>query len=132
LIEYARRSLEEWIQEGSEAKQPGPGIESLLLPNRACPPVRTEFFHAEDPVDALLANGYLGTAIEILEQQVSEHPRDFELAMKFAEAHGRYCRNFGRAKRIVSQIASNPAFSKEQITHAQGKLKEWRASPNEA
>ena len=103
-VEYARRSINEWGQRKS-----APAAE--VLP---------------ESVDELLAGGYLGTAIEILERKIKERPGDFDLWLKLAEAHGRHSGNFQRAGKILRQIESNRGFSAEQIQMAKARLKEWR------
>jgi tetratricopeptide (TPR) repeat protein len=103
-IEYARRSIHEWGQRKS-----APAAE--VLP---------------ESVDELLACGYLGTAIEILERKIKEQPEDFDLWLKLAEAHGLHSGNLQRAEKIVQQIEANRDFSAEQIEVAKARLKEWR------
>jgi len=103
-LEYARRSIVEWGQRKS-APAPAP------LPESA---------------DALLAGGHLGTAIEVLERNIKDQPKDFDLWLKLAEAHGRHSGNLQRAEKIVQKIESNRGFSAEQIQMAKAKLKEWR------
>ena len=103
-LEYARRSINEWGQRKS-----APAAE--VLP---------------ESVDELLAGGYLGTAIEILERKVKEQPGDLNLWLKLAEAHGLHSGNLQRAGKIVQQIESNRGFSAEQIQTAKARLKEWR------
>jgi predicted Zn-dependent protease len=109
-IEYARRSIHEWGQRKS-----APAAE--VLP---------------ESVDELLACGYLGTAIEILERKIKEQPGDLDLWLKLAEAHGRHSGNFQRAGKIVQKMEGNRAFTAEQIRLAKAKLVEWReAKPRE-
>jgi tetratricopeptide (TPR) repeat protein len=103
-LEYARRSINEWSQRKS-------------APAAAALP---------ESVDELLACGYLGTAIEILERKIKEQPKDFDLWLKLAEAHGLHSGNIHRAGKIVQQIESNRGFSVEQIQVAKARLKEWR------
>jgi tetratricopeptide (TPR) repeat protein len=103
-IEYARRSIHEWGR-----GTPAPAAE--VLP---------------ESVNELLACGYLGTAIEMLEQKIKEQPRDFDLLLKLAEAHGLHSGNIHRAEKIVHDIESNHGFSAEQIQIAKATLKEWR------
>lgn len=103
-LEYARRSIIEWGQ-----KKPAPA--AVLLP---------------ESIDELLAGGYVGTAIETLERKIKEQPKDFDLWLKLAEAHGLRCGNFQRAEKIVQQIESNRGFNAEQIEMAKARLKEWR------
>jgi tetratricopeptide (TPR) repeat protein len=103
-IEYARRSIHEW---GRKERAP----EAVVLP---------------ESVDELLACGYQGTAIEILERKIKEQPRDFDSWLKLAEAHGLYSGNFHRAGKIIEKIEDNRDFSAEQIQVAKMKLKEWQ------
>ena len=103
-LEYARRSIVEWGQRKS-----APAAE--VLP---------------ESVDGLLACGYLGTAIEILERKIKEQPKDFDLWLKLTEAHGLHSGNLQRAEKIAQQIEANRDFSAEQIQLAKARLEEWR------
>ncbi len=104
LIEYAQRSIHDW---GREERAP----EAVVLP---------------ESVDELLACGYQGTAIEILERKVREQPHDFDSWLKLAEAHGLYSGNLHRAEKIIDKIEGDRDFSAEQIQVAKMKLNEWR------
>jgi tetratricopeptide (TPR) repeat protein len=103
-IDYAQRSIHDW---GRPKRAP----EVVALP---------------ESVDELLACGYLGTAIEILEQKVKERPNDFDSRLKLAEAHGLHSGNVQRAGKIVEKMESENNFGAEQIQIAKDKLKEWR------
>jgi tetratricopeptide (TPR) repeat protein len=103
-IDYAQRSIHDW---GRKKSAP----EVVVLP---------------ESVDELLACGYLGTAIEILERKIKEQPNDFDLLMKLAEVHGLYCGNIHRAEKMIQKIEGERVFSPEQIQIAKVKLKEWR------
>ena len=103
-LEYARRSIVEW---GHRKSAPA----AQVLP---------------ESVDELLACGYLGTAIEILERKIKEQPKDFDLWLKLAEAHGLHSGNLQRAGKIVQQIEANHGFGAEQIQIAKARLKGWR------
>ena len=104
-IEYAERSLNDWSQ------PPKPELAPQPLP---------------ESVDALLADGFLGSAIEKLERKTAEQPDDFDSWVKLAEAHAVYAANVPRAEKIIRQIESNRAFSAGQIQAAKAKLAEWR------
>lgn len=78
-IEFARRSLDEW----SCAK-----------------PEKIETFPTPESVDELLAQKFFGSAVEMLEQQIQEWPRDFDLRLKLAEIHALYCNDLARAKKL--------------------------------
>jgi tetratricopeptide (TPR) repeat protein len=103
-IDYAQRSIHDW---GRKKR----ATELVVLP---------------ESVDELLACGYLGTAIEVLERKVKEQPQDFDSWLKLAEAHGLHSGNIQRAKKIVQKIEEGGMFSPEQIQTAKVKLKEWR------
>jgi tetratricopeptide (TPR) repeat protein len=103
-IDYARRSIQDW-----QRKKSAPEI--VALP---------------ESVDELIACGYLGTAIDVLERKVKEQPDDFDSWLKLAEAQGLHSANIHRAEKIVQKIENNRSFSAEQIQTAKVKLKEWR------
>lgn len=104
-LEFARRSIGEWDQ-----GKP-----------------RTEYVPAQpESIDELLAQGYFGTAIEILEQKIKEQPQDFDLRLTLAEVYARHCGDDVRAKKIVQQIEASTTFSPEQKLSAWPKLEEWR------
>ncbi|MGH7991992.1 MAG: tetratricopeptide repeat protein [Limisphaerales bacterium] len=106
-IEFARRSIDEWSH----------------------PQAKRAVVEAQpESLDELLAKGYFGTAIEILEQKVKEQPQDFDLWLKLAETQARYCGNIHQAEKIIQQLEANSAFSPEQIQLAKTRLKEWRAA----
>ena len=104
-LEFARRSIGEWASGKPRAEEVAVQPESI---------------------DELLAQGYFGTAIEILEQKIKEQPRDFDLRLTLAKVYARHCGDDLQAKKIVQQIETNPAFSPEQKQSARPKLEEWR------
>jgi hypothetical protein len=103
-IDYARRSIQDW-----QRKKTAPEV--VALP---------------ESVDELLACGYLGTAIEVLESKIKEQPQDFDSWLRLAEAHGLHSANFPRAQKIVEKLEAENIFSEEQVEIAKTKLKEWR------
>lgn len=103
-IDYAQRSIQDWAR-----------------PKRA-----TEVVALPESVDELLACGYLGTAIEVLERKVKEQPQDFDSWLKLAEAHGLHSDNIRRAEKIVEKMEAGNNFSAGQIEIAKTKLQEWR------
>ena len=87
---------------------------------------------AEEPfelaaVDALLAQGSLGLAVEKLEHQAVVRPDDFDVQLKLAEVYAVRLDNLIRAERIVRRLEHGAKFQPEQIALAQSKLKEWWA-----
>ncbi len=104
-LEFARRSIGEWDQ-----GKP-----------------RTENIEVQpESIAELLAQGYFGTAIEILEQKIEKQPQDFDLRLTLAEVYARHCGDDLRAKKIVQQIEASSASSPEQKLSARPKLEEWR------
>ena len=104
-LDFARRSIAEWSQ-----GKPRP--ETIVAP--------------PESIEELLAQGYFGTAIEILEQKIEEQPRDLDLKLKLAEVYSQHCGDVHRAEKIVQQIETSPGFTPEQVQSAQTKLGEWR------
>jgi len=104
-LEFARRSIGEW-------DQGKPRTEDVAV--------------QPESIDELLAQGYFGTAIEILEQKIHEQPQDFDLRLTLAEVYARHCGDDLRAKRIVQQIEASADFNREQKLSAWPKLEEWR------
>jgi hypothetical protein len=104
-IEFARRSIHEWAQ-----GKPRP--EEVAVP--------------PESIEELLACGYFGTAVEVLEEKTGEQPQNFDSWLKLAEVHGKYCGNIRLAEKIVRQIETNPAFTTEQIQTAKTRLSELR------
>jgi thioredoxin-like negative regulator of GroEL len=79
-----------------------------------------------ESIEEMLAKGYFGTVIEILEKQVAEKPDNFDAWMKLAEVQGRHCANLRAAEKLVRQIEINPAFNAEQVAQARTRLNEWQ------
>jgi hypothetical protein len=104
-IEFARRSIGEWSRPSSKR------VAAVAPP---------------ESLDELLARGFFGTAIEILENKTREQPQDFDLRMKLAEVHALHCGNFQRAEKIIQQLQADPNFSPEQLQSAKAALREWR------
>jgi tetratricopeptide (TPR) repeat protein len=103
-LEFASRSIHEW-------RNPRPQEAAEVLP---------------ESVDELLAQGYFGTAIEILEQKIKEQPQDFDLRLKLAEVHAVHFNDFPRAEKILRQVETDANFNPAQIESGRVKLKEWR------
>jgi hypothetical protein len=78
-----------------------------------------------DPIDQLLAEQRLGTAVELLKQQAESSPKDFNLWLRYAEAHGLHCGNLTTATKIVRQMERSGNFKKAQIKKAYTRLKKW-------
>ena len=105
-IEFARRSIHEW----SLGRMEKPATGDL-------PPPAT--------VEELLAQGFIGSALERLDEQVKTQPGAFALRLQLAEIHATRCANLPRAQKLVRQIEVDPRFTPEQTAAARAKLKEW-------
>jgi hypothetical protein len=103
-IDYARRSLHDWSQD----KLPSPPVEAL-----------------PESIDELLAKGYSGTAVEILDQKIKETPGDFNLWLKLLEAHAVYFKDKYTAQKIVQKMERDRTFTSDQIQIARTKLTGW-------
>jgi len=109
LIDYMDSSIHDW----SRATPPTEACSSAPAPD-------------VQSIDEMLAQGRFGTVVDILEQKLMQQPGNFDLWMKYAETHGRYCSNFQRAEKIVQKIEANPGFSAEQMELARTTLSQWR------
>jgi hypothetical protein len=101
-LDFARRSIQEWGQFQPEVPVKIPPTGS---------------------VDELLAHGFIGTAIETLEEQVEAKPEDFDLRLKLAELFACHANNLTAAERVINQMETR--FSPEQRQIAITKLGEW-------
>jgi hypothetical protein len=102
-LDFARRSIQEW------------GLFQPEFPVKI-PPTGS--------VDELLAHGFIGTAIETLEEQVEARPEDFDLQLKLAELFACHASNLTAAERIINQMETR--FSPEQRQLAIAKLRQWQ------
>ncbi|MDR3460365.1 MAG: hypothetical protein P4N60_23295 [Verrucomicrobiae bacterium] len=105
-LDYARRSICEW-------SRPAP------LPSAPAEPVPPQ------SLDELLAHGFFGSAIELLEEKIREQPRDFDLRLRLAAVQAVNCANLPRAEKLVRQIETDKNFTPAQAAAARAKLKEW-------
>ena len=112
-LEFARRSIDDWAR----AKPAGP---SPAAGNG--PPPKAE------SIDDLLAQGGIGTVIELLEAQIKAQPGDFGLQLRLAEVYAVNCKNLSRAGKIIQQMERTAYFNPEQIALAGAKLREWQAT----
>ena len=126
FIEYARQRINEWFDPACVRIKKPEGIESMLVQKKQEEEPEDEMHPQFSAIADLLKSGRLGTAIERLETEIKNRPHDFDSRLQLAEAYGRYCCNFTRAREIVAKIETNPAFSPEQVRQAKTKLQEWR------
>jgi hypothetical protein len=109
LVEFARRSIDDWNRPKSEAK-------ALVVTTKV------------ESIDDLLAHGAFGTAIERLEEEIILQPQNFELRVKLAEVHAVHCNNVQRAEKIVRQMELDPDLNQQQIAVARMKLRQWQTT----
>jgi len=126
FVEYARQSIQEWSGMVPRPEKTTEGIESLLVNRQDSQYPDRVADLGETSIDELLTRGHLSTAVEILECQIKDQPKNLNLWLKLAEAHGVYCRNLSLASKIIGRIEANPAFTQEEIQLAKSKLREWR------
>ena len=79
-----------------------------------------------DHVEKLLLERRLGTAVELLKEQAEAEPANFELWLRYAEAHGNHCGQVFTAEKIIMQMDRSGNFKKAQIKKAYARLKKWR------
>jgi tetratricopeptide (TPR) repeat protein len=116
--DYARRSIARWAEEAANHQ----GGE----PRDAGAQVRPVAREPELSVDELLGNNQLATAVERLEKDLSEQPRNFDRWLNLAKAYAVYCRDFNRAGKIIQKMESTSAFTAEEIQRAKGQLRDWQ------
>jgi hypothetical protein len=123
FIEYARRSIGQWADEAHQAESPETGFhqESGASVNFSPTAVMPEV-----SVEELLKTNQFATAVERLEKEISEQPKNFELRLKLAEVYAVNCADSNRASKIVHQMESASAFTQEEIQLAKAKLREWQ------
>jgi tetratricopeptide (TPR) repeat protein len=102
-LDFALNSITEW----SQSRQP--------------PPVPSQ---PAASIDELVSHGFIGTAIETLEEQVEAKPEDFDLQLKLAGLYARHANNIPAAERVVRQMQNR--FSPEQLELARAQLWEWQ------
>jgi hypothetical protein len=78
-----------------------------------------------DPAERLLAERRLGTAVELIKKQAEAAPDDFEVWLRYAEAHGHHCGDPAAAEKIIRQMERSGRFKKAQMKKAHNRLKKW-------
>jgi tetratricopeptide (TPR) repeat protein len=79
-----------------------------------------------DKVEKLLLERRLGSAIELLKKQAEAEPENFDLWLRYAEAHGNHCGNTLSAEKIIQRMERSGHFKKAQMKKAHNQLKRWR------
>jgi hypothetical protein len=109
-VDFAYRSINEWGTQNEKKDETHPTPETI---------------------EEMLAEGYYGTAVEVVRNKINAAPHDFELRMKLLEIQAVYCKNLHDAKKLIRQIAVEPGFTKQQIDSATLKLREWSGFQSE-
>jgi hypothetical protein len=130
-LEFARRSLDEWCQsaQAGAGGQPGAGPAPLPARNPLEPPPLPP---VPPTIEELLAQGGLGMAVEMLEEQIKARPNDVALHLQLAEVHALHCKNLRQAERIIYHLQFVPGVTAEQYNQARAKLGAWRTAPKQA
>lgn len=79
-----------------------------------------------DRVEKLLLERRLGTAVEIIKAQAESQPENFDLWLRYAEAHGHHCGDLHAAQKIIERMERSGNFKKVQLKKAHARLKKWR------
>jgi tetratricopeptide (TPR) repeat protein len=119
FIGYARRTIAGWAEEA--ANPSGDGQQ-----NAAAPHAESFAVELELSVDELLKNNQLATAVERLEKDIREQPKNFDHWLKLAEVYAVYCADSNRAGKIIQKMENTSAFRAEEIQAAKQKLREWQ------
>lgn len=158
--EYLRHSLDEWLRLEPLASRPSrwgdPAPGKIVLQSVSANSPEDDEERGEDPLaaylarvrdqhaasrsqspvsrdqaDELLAESRYGTAAEWLKKQLKKDPANFDLWLRYAEVHGRYCGNVQGAEKIIQQMDRSRRFTQEQMQSAYAQLREWlvRHSP---
>ena len=78
-----------------------------------------------DPVEKMLLERRLGSAVELLQQQAEAAPANFELWLRYAEAHGHHCGQVATAEKIIKRMERSGHFKKAQLKKAHTQLRKW-------
>jgi tetratricopeptide (TPR) repeat protein len=116
--DYARRSIAQWADEA--ANHQGDGQRDAVAQ------VKAGASEPEVSVDELLRSNQLATAVERLEKELSEQPKNFDRWLKLAEAYAVYCADLNRAGKIIQKMENTMAFTAEEIQRAKSQLRDWQ------
>jgi len=85
----------------------------------------------QDQVEKLLLERRLGTAVELIKQQAEAQPDNFDLWLRYAEAHGHHCGDLNTAEKIIRRMDRSGHFKKAQMKKVHARLKKWhKKHPN--
>ncbi|HUC86017.1 MAG TPA: tetratricopeptide repeat protein [Candidatus Acidoferrales bacterium] len=147
-LEFARRSIPDWstpqpggtgaatVESGvppdsarAEDERATPSHDrterARIPPERTTPEAPTAFDLAS--VDQLLAQGALGSAVEMLEREMKARPLDWGLQLKLAEVYAVHCKEVTRAEKIARRLEQTSNLPPDYAILVRAKLAEWRA-----
>jgi len=118
---YVRRSINQWVDEAGQAEEPQAGFHNDSGASVAFSPTAVM---PELSVDELLKTNQFATAVERLEREISEEPKNFERRLKLAEVYAVNCADLNRAGKMIQKMEG--AFTSEEVQLAKSKLREWQ------
>ena len=80
-------------------------------------------------LEEALAQGSLGTAVEMLEKRIKENPADFTARIQLMELQVKRCNNFPRAEKMLKELENSGRFTPQQTNEARARLRQWRMEP---
>jgi hypothetical protein len=101
-------------------------LEIYLERVRQTRPAEPDTSGVQDRAQKLLLERRLGSAIELLKEQAEAEPKNFDLWLRYAEAHGNHCGNTMSAEKIIQRMDRSGHFKKAQMRKANNQLKKWR------
>ena len=110
----------------SPAEAPDPVAIHLARLKQVQPPV-PDSNGVADPAEKMLLERRFGSAVELLKAQAEAQPENFDVWLRYAEAHGLHCGNLTTAEKIIRQMERSGNFKKAQLKKTYTRLKKWRA-----
>ena len=107
------------------AEAPDPVARHLARLKQVSPPV-PDSTGVADPVERMLLERRFGSAVELLKAQAESQLENFDVWLRYAEAHGLHCGNITTAEKIIRQMERSGNFKKAQLKKAYTRLKKWR------
>lgn len=118
---YARRSIDQWTDEANRVDESQAGFHHASGTSVAFSPTAVM---PEVSVEELLKTNQFATAVERLEREINEDPKNFELRLKLAEVYAVHCADLNRAGKMIQKMEG--AFTSEEVQLAKAKLREWQ------
>src|SRR6185312_9032102 len=116
----AQRSINQWMDEANQVDAPDAGFHHDSGASVSFSPTAVM---PEVSVEELLKTNQFATAVERLEREIGEEPKNFELRLKLAEVYAVNCADLNRAGKIIQKMEG--VFTHEEVQLAKAKLREW-------